>query len=131
MRRLLRGHGRGPGAPVTDRLGSCAAAARQPGLAAEHVRPGSGNDRVEGPHVPLRLRERKMQGLRRPGSARRVFLAVHAAVADAFATSRHPVSAGSHRAPRAGAFAAWREAARAAARAGRAATSHRDPTSST
>jgi hypothetical protein len=46
-----------------------------------------------------------MQGFRSPGSAQR-FLVVHAAVANTFTTSRHLVSANSHRLLRAQAFAA-------------------------
>ncbi len=64
--------------------------------------------------MPVRSRERKMQGFRRPGSAQR-FLSVHAAVANTFATSRHLVSAASHRLLRADAFAAWRDAVARAA----------------
>jgi putative transposase len=59
--------------------------------------------------VPIRLRERKMQGFRSPGSAQ-CFLAAHAAVANTFTTCRHLISAAAHRRFRADAFAAWREA---------------------
>ena len=109
MRKLLKMQGRGPDTLVTDRLGSYAAAARELRLAAAHVRAKSANNRAEGSHVPIRLRERKMQGFRRPGSTQR-FLSLHAAVANTFSTCRHLVSAASHRLLRAGAFAAWREA---------------------
>ena len=114
MRKLLRKQGRAPEALVTDRLGSYAAAARELGLAAAHVQAGSANNRAEGSHVPIRLRERKMQGFRRPGSTQR-FLSVHAAVANTFATARHLVSAESHRLLRTEAFAAWRDAVARAA----------------
>jgi putative transposase len=114
MRRLLMRHGAAPEALVTDRFGSYAAAARELGLSAVHVRARSASNRAEGSHVPIRLRERKMQGFRRPGSTQR-FLAVHAAVANTFSTFRHLVSADGHRALRGGAFAAWREAAGAVA----------------
>lgn len=109
MRKLLKTQGRGPETLVTDRLGSYAAAARELGLAATHVQAKSANNRVEGSHVPIRLRERKMQGFRRPGSTQR-FLALHATVANTFSTSRHLVSAAGHRLLRAEAFAAWRDA---------------------
>jgi putative transposase len=114
LRRLLMRHGAAPEALVTDRFGSYAAAARELGLSAVHVRARSASNRAEGSHVPIRLRERKMQGFRRPGSTQR-FLAVHAAVANTFSTFRHLVSADGHRALRGGAFAAWREAAGAVA----------------
>jgi len=113
VRKLLRKQGRAPDTLVTDGLGSYAAAACELGLTAAHVRARSANNRAEGSHVPIRLRERKMQGFRSPGSTQR-FLALHAAVANTFSTSRHLVSATSHRLLRAGAFAAWREAVSAA-----------------
>ena len=114
MRRLLKRHGEAPEALVTDGLGSYAAAAREMGLSGVHVRARWANNRAEGSHAPIRLRERKMQGSRRPGSTQR-FLAVHAAVANTFSTSCHRVSTDRHRALRGEAFATWREAVRAAA----------------
>ena len=45
-------------------------------LSAEHIQSKRKNNRAEGPHVPIRLRERKMLGFRSPGSTRR-FLASH------------------------------------------------------
>lgn len=72
------------------------------------------DNRAEGSHVPIRLRERKMPGFRSPRSAQR-FLADHAAVADTFTTCRHPISAANHRLFRDEAFVAWREAAELAA----------------
>ncbi len=94
MRRLLRRRGAAPEALVTDRLGSYATAARELALAAAHVRARWANNRAEGSHAPIRLRERKTQGFRRPGSTRR-FLAVPAAVANAFSTPRHLVPSSS------------------------------------
>jgi transposase-like protein len=114
MRKLLKKQGRAPATPVTDRLGSYAAAARDLGRSNVHVQAKAENNRAESSHVPIRRRERKMQGFRTPGSAQR-FLAVHGAVANTFATSRHLVSASSHRFLRAQAFAAWRDAVGAAA----------------
>jgi transposase-like protein len=77
---------------VIDRLGSYAAAARDLGLSGVHVQAKAKNNRAESSHVPIRRRERKMQGFRSPGSAQR-FLAIHAAVANTFTTCRHLVSA--------------------------------------
>lgn len=114
MRKLLRKHGMAPEAPVTDRLGSYAAAVRDLGLSAVHIQAKSKNNRAESSHVPIRRRERKMQGFRSSGLAQR-FLALHTAVANTFATSRHLVSTDSHRFLRGQAFAAWRDAVGTAA----------------
>ncbi len=78
---------------VTDRLRAYGAAARELGLSAEHIQAKRKNNRAESSHVPIRRRERKMQGFRSPGSAQR-FLAAHAAVANTFTTCRHLISAG-------------------------------------
>jgi putative transposase len=114
MRKLLKNQGMAPTELVTDRLRAYGAAARELGLSAEHIQGQRRNNRAEGSHVPIRLRERKMQGFRSPGSAQR-FLSTHAAVADTFATCRHLISAATHRQFRADAFVAWREAADRAA----------------
>ena len=114
MRKLLKNQGMAPEELVTDRLRAYGAAARELGLSAEHIQGKRKNNRAEGSHVPIRLRERKMQGFRSPGSAQR-FLAAHAAVANTFTTCRHLISATTHRQFRAEAFAAWREAADLAA----------------
>jgi putative transposase len=109
MRKLLKKQGVRPETLVTDRLSSYAAAARDLGLSGVHVRAKAEDNRAESSHVPIRRRERTMQGFRSPGSAQR-FLAIHATVANTFTTSRHLVSASSHRFLRAQAFAAWRNA---------------------
>ena len=114
MRKLLKNQGMAPTELVTDRLRAYGAAARELGLSAEHIQGKRKNNRAEGSHVPIRLRERKMLGFRSPGSAQR-FLAAHAAVANTFTTCRHLISAATHRQFRAEAFAAWREAAELAA----------------
>ena len=69
------------------------------------------NNGAEGPHVPIRLRERGMQGFRSPGSGQR-FLAAHAAVANTFTTCRHLISAATNRRFRAETFTAWHEVAK-------------------
>jgi transposase-like protein len=114
MRKLLKNQGVAPTELVTDRLRAYVGATRELGLSAEHIQGKRKNNRAEGSHVPIRLRERKMQGFRSPGSAQR-FLAAHAAVANTFSTCRHLISAATHRQFRAEAFAAWREAAELAA----------------
>jgi len=95
---------------LLGRLGAYPAAARELGLSSRHVRGKRKNNRAESSHVPIRRRERKMQGFRSAGSAQR-FLALHAAVANTFTTCRHLVSATTHRTLRGEAFAAWRQAA--------------------
>ena len=114
MRKLLKKQGMAPATLVTDRLGSYAAAAGELGLSAVHVQAKSKNNRAESSHVPIRRRERKMQGFRSAGSAQR-FLSIHAAVANIFTISRHLVSARSHRFLRSKAFTAWHEAVGVAA----------------
>ena len=110
MRKLLKKQGMAPKTLVTDRLGAYPAAVRELGLPSTHVRGKRKNNRAESSHVPIRRRERKMQGFRSAGSAQR-FLALHAAVANTFTTCRHLVSATTHRTLRSEAFAAWRQAA--------------------
>jgi putative transposase len=110
IRKLLKKQGMAPETLVTDRLGAYSAAVRELGLSSEHVRGKRKNNRAESSHVPIRQRERKMQGFRSAGSAQR-FLAIHAAVANAFTTCRHLVTAKAHRLLRNEAFAAWQQAA--------------------
>jgi transposase-like protein len=114
IRKLLRKQGIAPATLVTDRLGAYRAASRELGLSAEHVRGKRKNNRAESSHVPIRRRERKMQGFRSAGSAQR-FLAIHAAVANTFTTCRHLVSAKTHRLLQSEAFEAWDQAAALAA----------------
>ncbi len=83
--------GMAPEELVTDRLRAYGAAGEL-GLSAEHIQGKRKNNRAESSHVPIRRRERKMQGFRSPGSAQR-FLAAHAAVANTFTTCRHLISA--------------------------------------
>jgi putative transposase len=73
-----------------------------------------GENRAEGSNVPIRQRERKMQGFRSAGSGQRS-LAVHAAVANTFATRRKLISAKTHRLLQSEAFEAWGQAAALAA----------------
>lgn len=114
MRKLPKRQRMAPAELVTDRLRAYGTVARELGLTAEHIQGKRKNNRAEGSHVPIRLRERKMQGFRSPGSAQR-FLSAHAAVANTFSTCRHLISATTHRQFRAEASATWREAAELAA----------------
>ena len=69
MRKLLKNQGMAPEELVTDRLRAYGAAARELGLSAEHIQGKRKNNRAEGSHVPIRLRERKVLGFRSPGAA--------------------------------------------------------------
>ncbi len=85
------------------------------GLTAEHIQAKRKNNRAESSRVPIRRRERKMQGnLARPVRPNASSLP-HAAVANIFTTCRHLISANTHRQLRAEAFTAWREAMELAA----------------
>jgi len=88
LRKLLKKHAVAPRTIVTDKLQSYAAAIRELGLTGTHHQAKWKNNRIEGSHVPIRLRERKMQGFRTPGSTQR-FLSIHAALYNHFNTRRH------------------------------------------
>ncbi len=114
MRKLLKKCGRVPRVLVTDKLASYAAAVRDLGLSVRHHQARWKNNRIEGSHVYVRRRERRMQGFRSPGSAQR-FLSLHDATYNTFNTRRHLCPASDHRDRRQRALGIWREAARAAA----------------
>jgi putative transposase len=111
MRKLLTKHGMAPDEWVTDKNPSYGAALCELKLTkAPHTRRKRANNRAESSHVPVRRRERKLQGFKSPGSAQR-FLSLHAATYTTFTVPRHLVSARTHRLFRAEAFEAWRNAA--------------------
>src|SRR5918912_2438751 len=111
MRKLLKKQGIAPSEWVTDKCPAYGAALRDLGLdGARHLRGKRLNNRAESSHVPVRRRERKMQGFKSPGSAQR-FVSMHAATYNTFNVCRHLTSARTYRLLRAEAFAAWREAA--------------------
>ena len=114
MRKLIKKSGFAPRTIVTDKLRSYAAAFRDLGLTARHHQARWKNNRIEGSHVYVRRRERRMQGFRSPGAAQR-FLSLHAATYNAFNSRRHFIPAAEHRACRDQAFTIWREAASIAA----------------
>jgi putative transposase len=95
---------------VTDGLKSYVSALDELGLLGRH-RPGRlrENNRAENSHLPIRRRERKMQGFKSQRSAQR-FLTIHAAVYNTFNTERHLVSRKTLRLSRIQAHAAWAEA---------------------
>ncbi len=107
MRKLLKKHGFARTEIVTDKLRSYGAAFRDMDLAAHHETSQYMNNRAENSHQPVRLRERKMQGFKSPGSAPR-FLAIHSAVYNPFNTQRHLISRKTNRQFREESHAQWR-----------------------
>src|SRR5215213_8248155 len=115
MRKLLKRQGMAPDEWVTDKCPANGAALRELKLTSiPHTRRKRANNRAESSHLPVRRRERKLQGFKTPRSAQR-FLSLHAATYNVFTVPRHLVSARTHRLFRAEAFEAWRNAAGVAA----------------
>src|ERR1700749_2122111 len=114
MRKLLKHQGLVPTSIVTDRYRVYDAALRDLGLSSIHRRGKRLNNRAESSHVPIRLRERKMQGFRSAGSAQR-FLSSHSAVYNTFNICRHLTTASTHRILRSQAGDAWQTAVAAPA----------------
>src|SRR3954454_17298247 len=111
MRKLLKKQGMAPDEWVTDKSPSYGAALRALKLTrAVHTRRKRANNRAESFHVPVRRRERKLQGFKSPRSAQR-FLSLHAATYNTFTVPRHLTTARTCRLFRAEAFEAWRSAA--------------------
>jgi putative transposase len=77
---------------ITDKLRSYAAARRQVMPAIEHRSHKVLNNRAENSHVPLRKRERMMQGCRSPVGLQR-FITVFSAVRNLFVPPRSHCSA--------------------------------------
>jgi len=76
---------------ITDKLGSYAAARRQVMPAIEHRSHKGLNNRAENSHLPLRRRERVMQGFRSPGGLQR-FVCVFAAVRNLLRSRRQALA---------------------------------------
>src|SRR3954465_12591367 len=69
MRRLLKKQGMAPAEWVTDKNPAYGAALRGLKLTrATHIRRKRANNRAESSHVPVRRRERKLQGFKSPRS---------------------------------------------------------------
>lgn len=95
---------------TTDGLSSYSAALRA--LDLEHLhRPGRlrEDNRAENSHLPIRQRERRMQGFKNQPSAQH-FLSTHAAVYNTFAIQRHLIGRPNLRRFRAETHAAWAKA---------------------
>jgi transposase-like protein len=107
MRKLLKRQGLLPTLIVTDRCRAYDAALRVLGRSHVHRRGKRLNNRAESSYVPIRRRERKMQGFRSAGSAQR-FLSSHSAVYNTFNICRHLTIASTHRILREHAFDVWR-----------------------
>jgi putative transposase len=83
LMRLLKKQGCPPRRMITDKLGSYTAARRQVMSALEHRSHKGLNNRAENSHLPLRRRERIMQGFRSPGGLQR-FTNVFSAIRNLF-----------------------------------------------
>lgn len=114
LTRLLKKQGIAPKRMITDKLRSYGAARRQVMPHVEHRSHKGLNNRAENSHVPLRKRERMMQGFRSPGGLQR-FVSVFSAVRNLFVPPRSQRSAFQNRVHRSQAIAAWKAAAGAMA----------------
>ncbi|MCF3643347.1 IS6 family transposase [Rhizobium sp. TRM95111] len=114
LTRLLKKQGIAPKRMITDKLRSYGAARRQVMPYVEHRSHKGLNNRAENSHVPLRKRERMMQGFRSTGGLQR-FVSVFSAVRNLFVPLRSQRSAFQSRAHRILAIAEWKAAAGAMA----------------
>jgi transposase-like protein len=107
LKRLIWSQKIVPEKVTTDGLKSYGAALDELGLRERH-RAGRlrENNRAENSHLPIRRRERKMQGFKSQRSAQK-FLTTHAAVYNTYNTERHLVSRKTLRQYRVNAYAAW------------------------
>jgi putative transposase len=114
LRRLLKKQGCPPRRMITDKLGSYAAARRQIMPAVEHRSHKGLNNRAENSDLPLRWRERAMQGFRSPGGLQR-FTSVYSAIRNLCVPPRSRRSALATHLHRLAAMAEWKSAACVAA----------------
>jgi putative transposase len=114
LTRLLKKQGIAPKRMITDKLRSYGAARRQVMPHVEHRSHKGLNNRAENSHVPLRKRERMMQGFRSPGGLQR-FVSVFSAVRNLFVPPLSHRSAFQDRVHRIHAIAEWKAAAGAMA----------------
>src|SRR5918993_3358858 len=109
LKRLLKKQGSPPRRLITDKLGSYAAAGRQIMPAVEHRSHKGLNNRAENSHLPLRKRERMMQGFRSVGGLQR-FTSVFSAVRNLFVPPHSHRSALAAHLHRLNAMAEWKSA---------------------
>lgn len=114
LTRLLKKQGIAPKRMITDQLRSYGAARRQVMPHVKHRSHKGLNNRAENSHVPLRKRERMMQGFRSPGGLQR-FVSVFSAVRNLFVSPRSQRSALQNRVHRIQVIAEWKAAAGAMA----------------
>lgn len=110
LTRLLKKQGLPPKRMITDKLRSYGAARRQVLPDIEHRSHKGLNNRAENSHVPLRKRERMMQGFRSPGALQR-FVSIFSAVRNLFVPPSSKRSAFQDRLYRLSAMAQWKAAA--------------------
>lgn len=106
MIRLLKKQGLTPKRIITDKLRSYGAAKRQVMPEVEHRSHKGLNNRAENSHVPLRKRERMMQGFRSSGSLQR-FISIFSAFRNLFVPPRSKHSALATHIHRLKAMAEW------------------------
>ncbi|NKJ40334.1 IS6 family transposase [Rhizobium sp. SG570] len=112
--RLLKKAGMPPKRIITDKLRSYGAAKREVMPAVEHRSHKGLNNRAENSHLPLRKRERTMQGFRSPGSLQR-FISIFSALRNLFVAPRYKRSALATHIHRIRAMAQWKVVTGAAA----------------
>ena len=105
--------GYAPNKVVTDKLPSYGSALRDLNMTGKHVTGGRSNNRAENSHLPVRQRERRMQGFKSSGSAQR-FLSTHAAIYNTFNVQRHLITRKTMRQFRGDAMNTWRTVTAAA-----------------
>ncbi|BCH12889.1 hypothetical protein MesoLj131c_71470 (plasmid) [Mesorhizobium sp. 131-3-5] len=109
LTRLLKKQGVAPKRMITDKLRSYGAARRQVMPDVEHRSHKGLNNRAENSHVPLRKRERIMQGFRSPGLQR--FVSIFSALRNLFDPPRSKRSALATHIHRLQAMAEWKAVA--------------------
>ncbi len=105
--RLLKKTGMPPKRIITDKLRSYSAAKRDVMPAVEHRSHKGLNNRAENSHLPMRKRERTIQGFRSAGSLQR-FISIFSELRNLFVTPRHNRSALATHIHRIRAIAHWK-----------------------
>ncbi|MBD8893659.1 IS6 family transposase [Labrenzia suaedae] len=110
--RLLKKQGLAPKRIITDKLRSYGAARRDVMPTVEHRSHKGLNNRAENSHLPVRKRERVMQGFRSAGGLQR-FISIFSAIKNHFVPPHQKHSALAIQLYRIRAMAQWKAAARA------------------